>query len=98
MSRASILRTPIITLGGDRMKIFENIYDLTPEIYKVLSSTSYRAKTMKEGSHILNINIIINDLGYTGVGQKIQNEKQISQWNFLKRLKISRTKHSMKLI
>ena len=59
-SRASILGTPIITLGGDRIKSNENIYDLTPEINKALSSTSYCGKTMKEESDFLTMNIIIN--------------------------------------
>ena len=30
--RESILRTPIYTLGGDKIPINDNIYDLTPEI------------------------------------------------------------------
>ena len=33
---ATILGVPIYTLGGDRMQIIDNIYDLTPEIYKAL--------------------------------------------------------------
>ena len=33
-SGATILGVPIITLGGDRIQIKDNIYDLTPEIYK----------------------------------------------------------------
>ena len=32
-SGASILGIPINTLGGDRIQIKDNIYDLTPEIY-----------------------------------------------------------------
>ena len=40
MGRVSILGTPIDTLGGDRIKINDNTYDSTPEIYKASSSTS----------------------------------------------------------
>ena len=45
--RATILGVPENTLRGDRLKITENIYDLTPEIYKALSDTGYTGKNMK---------------------------------------------------
>ena len=64
--RATILGVPINTLGGDRIQIKEVIYDLTPEIYKVLSDTGYTGKNMKIENDILMINNIIRDLGYTG--------------------------------
>ena len=38
-SGATILRVPIYTLGGDKLRIRDNVYDLTPEIYKALSFT-----------------------------------------------------------
>ena len=44
-SGASILGVPIYTLGGDRMQINDNIYDITPEIHEALSSTTYTGKT-----------------------------------------------------
>ena len=72
--RASILGVPFITLGGDRVKL-NDIYDLTPEIYKALSSTAYSGKTMEEGNDILMKNIIKNDLNYTGVGDKSSERK-----------------------
>ena len=40
-SGATIFGVPISTLGGDRIQIKGNIYDLTPEIYKALSYTGY---------------------------------------------------------
>ena len=67
-SGASILGVPIHTLGGDRIQIKDNIYDLTPEIYKALSFTGYDGKTMKNENDILMLNNIIRDLGYTGIG------------------------------
>ena len=67
-SGASILGVPIYTLGGDRIKIKDNIYDLTPEIYKALSFTGYDGKTMKNENDILMLNNIKRDLGYTGIG------------------------------
>ena len=64
--KAIILGVPIQISGADTMKINENIYELTPEIYKALSDTGYTGKTMKNESDILMTNNIIRDLGYTG--------------------------------
>ena len=66
-SGATILGVPIITLGGDRIQIKDNIYGLTPEIYKALSYTGYTGNTMKNEADILMMNNIENDLGYTGL-------------------------------
>ena len=43
--RANILDVPIQISGADTIKINENIYDLTPEIYKAISSTTDTGKT-----------------------------------------------------
>ena len=43
--RANILDVPIQITGADTIKINENIYDLTPEIYKAISSTTDTGKT-----------------------------------------------------
>ena len=67
-SGATILGVPIYTLGGDTIQIKDNVYDLTPELYKALSYTGYDGKTMKNENDILMLNNIIRDLGYTGVG------------------------------
>ena len=56
--------------GGDRIRINKNVYDLTPEIYKALYSTSYTGNTMKVESDILMMNNIIKVLGYTGFGDR----------------------------
>ena len=76
---ATILGVTINTLGGDRIQIKDNTYDLTPEIYKVLSYTGYTGNTMKNENDILMMYNIINNLGYTGVGDNLQNEKHSSQ-------------------
>ena len=73
--RASVMGNPIHTLGGDRKRINDNIYDLTPEIYKALSSTSYTGRTMKNENDALMMNNIIRDLGYTGRGDRQCNRK-----------------------
>ena len=74
-SGASILGVPIITLGGDRIQINDNVYDLTPEIYKALSNTGYTGNTMKNENDILMMNNIIRDLGYTGDGDRDSKRK-----------------------
>ena len=46
--KANILGIPIQISGQDSFKINENFYDLTPKIYKALSSTSYPGETMRK--------------------------------------------------
>ena len=74
-SGATILGVPITTLGGDKLKIRANEYELTPEIYKASSYTGYTGATMKNESDILTMNNIIRDLGYTVIGDKKSNRK-----------------------
>ena len=74
-SGATILGVPISTLGGDRIQIKDNIYDLTPEKYKVPSNTGYTEKNLKNDNDILMMYNIINDLGYTSVGDKPSKPK-----------------------
>ena len=75
LGRANILGVPIQISGADTIKIDENIYDLTPEIYRALSDTGYTGKTMKNESDILMMNNIIRDLGYTGDEDKPSKRK-----------------------
>ena len=74
-SGATILGVPIVTLGGDKLRIQGNDYDLTPEIYKALSFTGYDGKAMKNENDILMLNNIIRDLGYTGRGDHQSKRK-----------------------
>ena len=73
--RAKFLGVPIQLSEADTKNINETIYDLTPEIYKALSSTSYSVKTMKNEDDILTMYYIVRDLGYTGVGGIKSNRK-----------------------
>ena len=59
--QGNILGIPFKISGGERIKAKDNIYDLTPEIYKILSSTSYKLKTMKNENDILLVNNIMRD-------------------------------------
>ena len=74
-SGATILRVPIITLGGDRIQIKDNIYDLTPEIYKALPYTGYNGENLKNEDDILMLYNIIRDIGYTGIGDNKSKRK-----------------------
>ena len=69
-SVASVLGVPIYTLGGDKLRIRDNDYEVTPEIYKALSYTGYTGKTMKIENDILMMKNIINDLGYKSDGDR----------------------------
>ena len=73
--RGSILRLFITTLAGDTIQTNDNIYTLTPVVYKALSSTSYTGKSMKNESDILMMYNIINDSNYTGIGDKSSKRK-----------------------
>ena len=57
------------------MRIRDNDYELTPEIYKALAYTGYTGKTMKNENQVLMMNNILNDLGFTGVGDKPSKRK-----------------------
>ena len=74
-SGASILGVPFYTLGGDKLRIRDNDYELTPEIYKALSYTGYNSKSMKNENDILMMYNFIRHLGYTCVGDKKSNKK-----------------------
>ena len=75
-SGASILGVPINTLGGDRIQIKDNIYDLTPEIYKALSYTGYTGENLKKENDILLLYNIVSDIGYTGIGD-IKSKRKV---------------------
>ena len=73
--RANILGVPIQISGADTIKTNKNVYDLAPEIYKALSDTGYRGKTMKNESDFLMMNTFIRDLGYTGREDRYSERK-----------------------
>ena len=80
--RANILGVPIQISEGDTIKINENVYDLTPEIYKALTYTTYTGNTMEDENDILMMYNIIRDLGYNGTNDRDSKRKTF----FLKKL------------
>ena len=73
--RAKNSGVPIQISGADTIKRNENIYELTPELYKALSDAGYIGKTMKTERYILMLNNKIRDLGYTGVDDRYSKRK-----------------------
>ena len=96
-SGATILGVPFNTLGGDRKQIKDNIYDLTPEIYKALSYTGYTGNTMKNEADILMMNNIKNDLGYTGLRDYPSKRKTFLTKTLPRLVEKIKTKHSRNL-
>ena len=80
--RANILGVPIQIPEGDTMKINENVYELTPEIYRALTYTTYSGNTMKDENDILMNYNIKRDLGYSGAADRDSKRKTF----FLKEL------------
>ena len=72
---ANILGVPIQISQGDTLKINENVYELTPEINKALTYTTFSGNTMKDENDILMMYNIIRDLGYTGDGDRDSKRK-----------------------
>ena len=73
--RANILGIPIQISEGDTIKINETVYELTLEIYKALTYTSYNGNTMKDENDILMMFNIIRDLGYNGISDRDSKRK-----------------------
>ena len=75
LGRANILGVPIQVSEGDTIEINDIIYELTQEMYNVLSSTNYTGRTMKNEDDILMMYNIINDLSYTGRVDRSSNTR-----------------------
>ena len=73
--RANILGVPIQISESDTIKINETVYELTPEIYKALTYTTYTGNTMKDENDILMMYNILRDTGYNGIGDRDSKRK-----------------------
>ena len=71
----NILGVPIQISGPDTRKINENIYDLTPEVYKALSRPLYTGKTMKNDDDFLMLYNNLKDIKHTGIKDRPSNRK-----------------------
>ena len=77
----STLGVPIRSVGGDKIQVYDKIYEFTPEIHKVLSNSSYTGKSTKNEDDPRNIYNFLVDIGYNG-----QHDEKTNQNNFFKRL------------
>ena len=72
---ASLNEIPVLIFGGHLLKIKDNVYEITPEIHKALSSTGCVGKSMKSENDILTMNNILRDVNYTGIGVRTSKQK-----------------------
>ena len=61
-----ILDTIIKPMGHDKILVNGNIYEFSPEIYKALSRTSYRGKSMKNEDDKKTLYNFLRDIEYDG--------------------------------
>ena len=61
---------PVLIFGSDFLEIGDNVYEITPENHKALSSTGYTGEKTKNENDILMIKNILRDVNYTGRGDK----------------------------
>ena len=81
----SILGIPIKYLGGDRILVNDsNIYELTPDIHKALSNSSYTGESIKNENDRKNLYNFSTDIEYNGDG-----DEQTSQKKFFKDFSIN---------
>ena len=88
---ASVDGIPVLIFGGDSMKIKDNIYEITPEIHKALSSTGY-TETMKSENDTLMMNNILRDVNYTGIRDRTSNRKTFFTTELPRRVNESQNK------
>ena len=70
----SILGTNITPLGGDKIQVYDNIYEFNPQIHLALSKSSYTGKSMKNENDRITLYNFLTDVGYTGIGDEKTNQ------------------------
>ena len=77
----STLGAPIKSLGGDKIQLYDNIYEFDPEIHKALSKSSFTGKSMKNENNRRTLYNFSTDVGYNG-----NDDEKINQKKFFTRL------------
>ena len=77
----SILGTNITPLGGDKIQVHDNIYELNPELHSALSKPSYTGSSMKNVDDRKTLYNFSTDVGYTGT-----DDVKTSQSKFFRKL------------
>ena len=70
----SILGTNITPLGGDKIQVYDNIYEFNPQIHLAISKSSYTGKSMKNENDRITLYKFLTDVGYTGIGDEKTNQ------------------------
>ena len=70
----SILGTNVTPLGGDKIQVYDNIYEFNPQIHLALSKSSYTGKSMKNENDRITLYNFLTDVGYTGIGDEKNNQ------------------------
>ena len=79
----SVLGTDIKSLGGNKLLVGNNkVYDLSTEMHKALSNSTYTGKSMKDKEDESKLYNFLTDIGYT----KIHGKNKTSQMKFFNRL------------
>ena len=86
LGRVNVLGTPILVSEGDLMKINENIYKLTPQVFKPLTDPLYTGNAMNNDNDFLMLCNILKDVNYTGTGDRPSNRKKFSTIELLKKV------------
>ena len=77
----SIVKAPVKALGGDKIRVNDNIYEFNSEIHKALSKPSFTGKSMKNDDDRKTLYNFLSDVGYNPAG-----DINTSQTKFFKRL------------
>ena len=85
----SLLGVPIRSVGGDKIQVYDNIYEFIPEIHKAISNSSYTGNFMKNDDYRRTLYKFLVDLGYN-----VQYDKKLIKINFLKNF--SKTSEKLK--
>ena len=85
--RAYIFGVPSQTLADDKMNMRDNVYDLTEEVQKGLSSTVHTREILKNFSENVLVSNFINDVRSSGIGGKFSKRKTLIYEDLLKNLK-----------
>ena len=84
LGKVNFLGSPIQVPEGDLMKINENIYKLTPQVFRALTDPFYTGNTMKNDDDFLLLYNILKDVNYTGNRDCPSNRKKLFTINLPK--------------
>ena len=75
--RGSILGVPFQIIGSNTLKNRHKAFELTPELYKALTSTGCTGNQMEKDSDILTFNKVLSNVGHIGDGDRKSAPRKI---------------------